>query len=117
MKNLLKKIYNVSDKIPNIAFLIIFNLLKALFWLVFGCLFLLQAIILLNLWYDLPIETNDALKAIILYMICTVCFIIGLFVRKKILVYASAFGVIILFLYLSSLPSLSLYFDYFNGLD
>lgn len=92
MKNLLKKIYNVSDKIPNIAFLIIFNLLKAFFWLVFGCLFLLQAIILLNLWYDMSIETNDALKAIILYMICTVCFIIGLFVRKKNIGVCISFG-------------------------
>lgn len=117
MKNLLEKIHNRCDKVSCLVFEIITYSVKILFWLIFVCLFLLQTLIILNIWQDMPIEMGNAYKAIALHVFLTVCLVISIFTKKKIFSYIFASGMIILFLYLSSLPDLSSYFGYFDGLD
>ena len=117
MENLLKNKYKILNQTINFTLLMVVNLLKILFWIIFICLFLLQTIIILNICNDLPTEAEYAYIAVIVYILLTICFITNLFMRKKLFVYISAFSIIILFLYLSSLPSLSNYFSYFDSLD
>ncbi len=117
MRNLLSKIDKKYGKVLSFVFLAVFGLLKILFWFIFICLFLLQTLIILNILQDIPIGVENAYKAIILYVVLTIGFIISIFVKKKFPVYIFACGMIILFLHLSSLPDLSSYFGYFDGLD
>ena len=65
----------------------------------------------------MPNEIENTSTALILYALTAIFFIISLFLKKRLLIYSSALSVIILFLYLSSLPDLAVYYDYFNGLD
>ena len=115
MINFLKN--KVLGQIISLTLLIVLKFLKLLFWFIFVCLFLLQTIIIINIFNDLPTETEYAYCAVIVYILLTSCFAITLFIHKKLFVYISAFGILILFLYLSSLPSLSMYFGYFDSLD
>ena len=117
MKNLLKKIYIKYINFFIFFFFIVICSVKFFFWLIFVCLFLLQTIIILNLWHDMPIETENADKAIALYVFMTVGLLISVLAKKRFFVYIFALGMIILFLYLSTLPDLSSYFGYFDGLD
>ena len=117
MGNFLKKIYKKYNKAFCIAYLIISGTAKTLFWFIFICLFLLQTIIVFNMFNDLQIELESITKAITLYIILVICFIVGLLMRKKLLKYMSALCIILLFLYLSAQPDLNLYYGYFNGLD
>lgn len=117
MKNLLEKIHKRYNKVFSFVFKGGTYLIKILFWCVFISLFLLQTLIIFNIWQDMPVEMGNAYKAIALYAFLTVGLIISIFTKKKILAHMFASGMIILFLYLSSLPDLSSYFGYFDGLD
>ncbi|MBQ4399854.1 MAG: hypothetical protein II830_01005 [Alphaproteobacteria bacterium] len=113
MENFFKKYNKAFDT----AYLIIINVVKVVFWFIFANLFLLQTIIAFNMLNDLPNELESITKAITLYIILVICFIVGLFWQKKLLKYMSALCIILLFIYLSALPDLNLYYGYFDGLD
>ena len=117
MRNLLEKIHKKSDKVFSFVFEIIAYSVKIFFWSVFISLFLLQTLIIFNIWQDMPVEMGNAYKAVALYVFLTVGLAISIFTKKKILAHMFASGMIILFLYLSSLPDLSSYFGYFDGLN
>lgn len=117
MRNLLEKIHKKSDKVFSFVFKGGTYLIKILFWCVFISLFLLQTLIIFNIWQDMPVEMGNAYKAVALYVFLTVGLIISIFTKKKIFAYIFASGMIMLFLYLSSIADLSSYFGYFDGLD
>lgn len=99
------------------VFSIAFRILKVLFWVFFSCIFILQAIILLNIYNDLSKEMADAIKYVWAYAFMSLVLFLSIYKKNKKLLYVSAIGIILLFLYLSSIPELSRYFDYFEGLD
>lgn len=110
-------IHNKYIKLINYALKILSSVAKIIFWLIFACLLLLQTIIILNIWNDVPNEVENTRKAVILYSIIIFCLIVSLLTRKRLLIYTSAISIIILFIYLSLMPDLYPYFGYFNSLN
>lgn len=111
---LLKKI---PIKTLHFSFLTVKGFIKTIFWFIFSCILLLQTLIVFILINDINNGAETISQALILYSFIIVFFITGLFMRKKSLIYASAISLILLFIYLSSLPDLAVYYNYFDGLD
>ncbi len=114
MKKLFEYKYEKRSKVFNPFLLIVFNLLKVVFWLIFASLVLLQTTIFLVMWNDGIGE--DFIKAVVLYLLFISGWLTGIFTKQKKMQYFFATCVIFLFLYLSSQPNLSHYFGYFDGL-
>lgn len=112
-----KRIYKRFNKVLNFVFSMGLYICKSFFWIIFVCLFLLQMLSLLVMWEDHPSGIDNSYQITAVYIFLTVCFMVSLFMRQKVFVYVSAFSVMILFLYSSSLPAVSSYFNYFDGLD
>ena len=113
----MEKFFKKYNKAFDTAYLIILNAVKAIFWFIFANLFLLQTIIAFNMLNDLPNELDIITKAVTLYSIIVICFVASLLWRQKLLKYISALCMILLFVYLSSLQNLNLYYGYFDGLN
>ena len=108
---------NKYAKLVNYALGISLSMVKIIFWFIFACLLLLQTIIILNIWNDMPNEIENTKKAVVLYSLIIFCLIASLLMRRKLLIYISATGIIILFTYLSLMQDLSPYFGYFDSLN
>lgn len=117
IKSMYKMTYERFNKVKNLVFSIGLCVGKSFFWVIFACLFLLQMLSLLIMWEDYPSGIDNSYQITALYIFLTLCCMVSLFMCQKFFIYMSAFSIMILFLYSSSLPGVSLYFNYFAGLD
>ena len=103
-----------SDKLIKHTFTYFIKIVNLLFWAIFYCIVFLMVIISTMLWDDWINGLSIAGIAIFSYITLLLGVIISSLYKIAYLNYIFAFGIILLFLYLTDIPTLSHNFAYFN---